>query len=62
MKGDGYSEGKQSKIKKFLKKFWQIVWKDDSFKGWIISLVFIFIVIKFVFFPLLNLATGTSLP
>ena len=51
-----------SKFKKFLKKFWEIVWKDDSFKGWLISLIFIFIVIKFIFFPILNLATGTTLP
>jgi hypothetical protein len=66
MKGDDYSESKSyskpGKIKKFFKKFWQIVWKDDSFKGWLISLLFIFIVIKFVFFPLLTLTTGTSLP
>lgn len=53
---------KSHKFKKFMKKFWWIVWKDDSFKGWIISLLFIFIVIKFIFFPLLSLATGTSLP
>lgn len=59
MKKEGDSKGK---FKKFLKKFWQIIWKDDSFKGWLISLAFIFIVIKFIFFPLLNLATGTSLP
>jgi signal peptidase I len=52
----------KSKFRKFLKKSWQVIWKDDSFKGWIISLVFIFVVIKFIFFPLLNLATGTSLP
>lgn len=52
----------KSKFKKFLKKFWEIVWKDDSFKGWLISLVFIFVVIKFIFFPLLNLVTGTTLP
>jgi signal peptidase I len=49
-------------IKKFLKKFWFIVWKDNSFKGWIITIVFLFILIKFIFFPLLSLATGTSLP
>lgn len=53
---------RKNKFKKFLKKFWWIVWKDDSFKGWIISLLFIFVVIKFIFFPLLSLATGTSLP
>jgi hypothetical protein len=59
MKKEGDSRGK---FKKSLKRFWDIVWKDDSFKGWLISLVFIFVVIKFIFFPLLNLATGTSLP
>jgi len=52
----------KGKFAKFLKKFWQVIWKDDSFKGWLISLVFIFVVIKFIFFPLLNLVTGTSLP
>lgn len=52
----------QNKIKLFFKKFWEIIWKDDSFKGWIISLLFIFIVIRFIFFPLLNLTTGTALP
>lgn len=51
-----------SKFKQFWKKFWFIVWKDDSFKGWIISIIFLFIMIKFVFFPLLSLTTGTSLP
>src|SRR3989338_2610444 len=46
----------------FWKKFWFIVWKDDSLKGWLISLIFILIVIRGIFFPLLSLATGTSLP
>ncbi|MCR4327438.1 MAG: signal peptidase I [Nanoarchaeota archaeon] len=46
----------------FWKKFWFIVWKDDSFKGWIISLIFLLIVIKGIFFPLLSLVTGTPLP
>lgn len=53
---------KKSDIKKFFKKFWFVVWKDDSFKGWIISILFLFIVIKFIFFPLLSLTTGTALP
>ncbi len=51
-----------NKIKKYWKKFWFVVWKDDSLKGWIISIIFLFVLIKFVFFPLLSLATGTSLP
>jgi hypothetical protein len=49
-------------IKKFLSKFWNIVWRDDSFKGWLISVIFLFVVIKLIFFPVLNLATGTELP
>ena len=53
---------KQNKLKKFLNDFWYIVWKDESFKGWIISIIFIFIVIKFIFFPVLSLTTGTNLP
>lgn len=53
MKGD---------FKKFWKKFWWVVWKDDSFRGWIFSLIFIFVLIKLIFFPLLNFVTGTSLP
>jgi signal peptidase I len=51
-----------SDIKRLFKKFWNLLWKDDSFKGWIFSIIFLFIFIKFVFFPVLSLATGTSLP
>ena len=53
---------KKRSVNNFLKKFWDIVWRDDSIKGWLISLIFIFIVIKLIFFPLLALTTGTSLP
>ena len=49
-------------IKEVWQKFWYLLWKDDSLKGWIFSLLFIFIFIKFIFFPTLNLITGTSLP
>jgi signal peptidase I len=48
--------------KKGLDKFWFLLWKDNSIKGWLFSLVFLFVFIKFIFFPLLNLATGTTLP
>lgn len=53
---------RESKFNNFWKKFWFIVWKDNSLKGWIISIIFLFLVIKLVFFPLMNLATGTKLP
>ncbi len=48
--------------KRFLKKFWHLLWKDNSFKGWLLSIIFLFIFIKFIFFPFLSLVTGTSLP
>ncbi len=49
-------------VKKFLNKFWFTVWKDDSLKGWVLSIIFIFVFIKFIFFPTLSLITGTALP
>ena len=54
--------GLKDDLKKFWGKFWFLLWKDDSLKGWIFSIVFLFIFIKFIFFPGLGLATGTSLP
>lgn len=49
-------------VKKFLKKFWFLLWKDESIKGWIFSILVLFLFIKFIFFPGLSLITGTSLP
>jgi len=49
-------------IKKLWKKFWFIVWEDPSLKGWLISILFLFVMIKLVFLPMLSLVTGTPLP
>src|SRR3989344_8457202 len=46
----------------FFKKFWFLLWKDNSVKGWLFSIIFLFIFIKFIFFPFLNVVTGTTLP
>ena len=54
--------GFKKEVKNIWKKFWFLLWKDDSFKGWIFSIVFLFIFIKFILFPGLSLVTGTSLP
>lgn len=50
------------KIGGYWKKFWFLLWKDNSLKGWIFAVIFLFLFIKLIFFPLLNLVTGTSLP
>src|SRR3989338_3757348 len=50
------------KFKEAWKRFWYMVWEDDSFKGWFLSILFIFVFIKFIFFPVLSLVTGTTIP
>jgi hypothetical protein len=52
----------KEELKRFWKGFWFLLWKDDSLKGWVFSVVFLFIFIKFIFFPFLSLVTGTPLP
>lgn len=52
----------KKEVKSLWKKFWFLLWKDDSLKGWVFSIVFLFIFIKFIFFPVLGFAAGTSLP
>lgn len=47
---------------KQLKKFWKWLWHSDSLLSWIIALIFAFIIVKFIFFPLLSLIFHTSLP
>jgi len=49
-------------LKEYWNKLWFLLWKDDSLKGWIFSLIFLFLFIKLIFFPGLSLLTGTSLP
>ena len=51
----------QMKIKKPIKDFWGYL-KKDTWDSWIVSMLLIVVVIKFVFFPLLTLATGSPLP
>ena len=49
-------------IKQNIKKSWNWIWNSDSILSWIVALILIFIVVKFIFFPSLSLIFGTSLP
>jgi len=49
-------------ITKTIKKSWKWIWNSDSIWSWIIALILIFVIIKFIFFPGLSLIQGTSLP
>lgn len=50
------------KMRLYWDKLWYILWKDNSVKGWIISILFIFLFMKFIFFPTISFVTGTALP
>ncbi|MGV8169415.1 MAG: signal peptidase I [Candidatus Nanoarchaeia archaeon] len=55
-------EKKKKKTGNYLKQFWNFVWNDDSVWSWIVSIILAFIIIRFIFYPLLGLALGTNLP
>jgi signal peptidase I len=44
-----------------LKKFWEFL-KEDSWQSWLVSLILIVVIIKFIFFPIMSAITGTPLP
>ena len=45
-----------------IKKAWHWVWYSDSIWSWFVAIIVIFIAVKFIFFPVLSLIMGTSLP
>ena len=49
------------KEKELIKKFWNFL-KKDTLISLIVTLAIAFLAIKFIFFPLLSLVTGTPLP
>jgi signal peptidase I len=47
---------------KAIKKFWKFLWNDDSWQSWLVSLILAFLLIRFVFYPLIGIVMGTSMP
>lgn len=45
----------------YLKRFWAFL-KEDTWQSWAVSLILAFVIIKFMFFPLLAVIMGTPLP
>ncbi len=50
------------KIKKIWKKIWYFIWEDNSIWSWIINIILAFIIIKFLVYPGLGFAFGTTHP
>ena len=45
-----------------VKIIWNFLWNSNSIWSWILDLLILFVIIKFIFFPLLGLALATKLP
>ena len=46
----------------FLGRTWHFLWKSDSIWSWLVDLALLYLIVKFIFFPLLSLTFGTALP
>ena len=55
-------EHKEVKQQNSLKIFWKWIWTSDSWWSYLVFLLIVFIIIKFIFLPGLGLIFGTSLP
>lgn len=44
------------------KKIWDFFWKSNSIWSWIVDLILIFLIVKFVIFPVFAFALGAPLP
>jgi signal peptidase I len=63
MKKDKKASKPQEKtLKTYLKEFWNFVWNDNSWSSWVVSIILAFILIRFIFYPLIGLIMGTSMP
>ncbi len=49
-------------MKHFLKKVWHFIWHENSILSWIVNIILAFIIVKFLIYPGLGLALGTSHP
>ena len=49
-------------LKQSIKKSWNWIWHSDSIFSWIVALLLIFLIVKYIFFPTLSLIMGTVLP
>ena len=45
-----------------LKEIWGFLWNSDSIWSWIADFALAFLLVRFVFFPLMSLLLGSSLP
>ncbi len=52
----------EDKGENFLQKTWHFIWYSDTFLSWLANVVIAFVIIKFLVYPVLGMAFGTSFP
>ncbi|HLD97810.1 MAG TPA: hypothetical protein VI815_00630 [Candidatus Nanoarchaeia archaeon] len=57
-----YQEKNKNSFTQIIKKSWNYLWNGDSLLSWALFMVIVFLIIKFIFFPMLSFVTGTNLP
>jgi len=55
-------EHKEVEQQNSLKRFWKWLWESDSWWSYLVFLLIVFVIIKFIFLPGLGLIFGTQLP
>lgn len=43
-------------------KLWHFLWKEDSLASWLVNIALAFLLIRYIFYPLLGIILGTSFP
>ena len=51
---------KESRVKNTAKKIWHFLWKDESIASYAVFVVLAFVILRFVFFPVVLFTTGYS--
>ena len=53
---------RKKKTSNYFRKLWDFLWNSNSIWSWIADIILLYIIVKFIFFPLLSLIFGTQLP
>lgn len=53
---------KKYKSKSTLRRIWDFLWNSNSIWSWIADLILLYVIVKFIFFPILGLIFSTSMP
>lgn len=53
---------KKKNWKHYAKTAWNYFWKNDSLGSWLLNIVVAFVVIRYILYPVLGFALGTSYP